>query len=132
MHHTDFRVYYEDTDFSGFVYHANYLKFLERGRTDFLRALGITQSSLHRDGVVFVVARMALDFLRPARMDDMLTIATTIEEVRGASMRMNQEVRRDALVMVRAAVTVAALRGGRAVRFPVMVRAALAAHPAGA
>ena len=132
MHQTDFRVYYEDTDFSGFVYHANYLKFLERGRTDFLRALGITQSSLHLDGVVFVVARMTLDFLRPARMDDMLTIATTIEEVRGASMRMNQEVRRDALVMVRAAVTVAALSGNRAVRFPVMVRAALAAHRAGA
>ena len=133
-HQTQFRVYYEDTDFSGFVYHANYLRFLERGRTDCLRALGVTQSSLHREaeGLVFVVARMTLDFLRPAGMDDLLTITTVIEELRGASMRMGQEVRRDASVLVRAEVVVAALRGGRAVRFPPLVREAIAAQGIGA
>ena len=133
-HQTQFRVYYEDTDFSGFVYHANYLRYLERGRTEFLRGLGITQSSLHReaDGLVFVVARMTLDFLRPAGMDELLTITTAVAEVRGASMRMAQEVRRGALVLMRADVVVAAVRGGRAVRFPVAMRDALAALETGA
>jgi acyl-CoA thioester hydrolase len=126
-HLSQFRVYYEDTDFSGLVYHANYLRYLERGRTDYLREHGITQSSLHReeDGLVFVVARMTLDFLRPAGMDDLVTVTTDIEEIRGASMRMRQAVTRDTIVLVRAEVVVAALRGGRAVRFPPSVREAL-------
>ena len=72
------RVYYEDTDFSGFVYHAGYLRFLERGRTEFLRSLGITQSALRRDdGLVFVVSRLAIDYLRPAGMDDVGGVGAT-------------------------------------------------------
>ncbi len=82
------RVYYEDTDFSGFVYHARYLHFFERGRTDFIRLLGVSQGQLHAqsdpaDVVAFVVRRMEIDFRTPARMDDVLTIETTPAEVRG-------------------------------------------------
>ena len=114
------RVYYEDTDFSGFVYHASYLRFLERGRTEFLRTLGLAQSDLRREanGLVFVVSRVVVDFRKAAVMDDQLTIATDVEAIRGASMRMAQAVRRDALVLVEARVTVAAVSAGRAVRLP--------------
>ena len=127
MHRATFRVYYEDTDFSGFVYHANYLRFLERGRTDFLRDLGVTQSSLHAevDGFVFVVARLVLGYLRPALMDDVLVIKTTVVEVGGASMRMHQQVVHGSDVLVRADVTIAAVRSGRAVRLPRDIRETL-------
>ena len=85
------RVYYEDTDFSGTVYHAGYLRFLERGRTEFLRSLGVHQSALRRDGgLVFVVSRLAIDYLRPAMMDDVVEVAPTLTELRGASMRLDQ------------------------------------------
>src|SRR3954464_5996626 len=79
------RVYYEDTDFSGVVYHANYLRFLERGRTDFLRLAGVDQSTLPAggDGLILAVRRMALDFLKPARMDDVLVVETRAADVRG-------------------------------------------------
>ena len=121
------RVYYEDTDFSGAVYHAGYLRFLERGRTEYLRSLGITQSALRRDGdLVFVVTRIAIDYLRPAAMDDVVDVATTLVELRGASMRLAQVARRaDGAELVRAAVTVAAVREGRAVRLPDALRSAL-------
>ena len=120
------RVYYEDTDFSGFVYHANYLRFLERGRTELLRGLAMEQADLVRDaGLFFVVRRMALDFRKPARMDDLLTIVTFPSDLRGASMPLVQEVRRGDEVLVRAEVTVAAVRGGRAVRLPDALRRAL-------
>ena len=114
------RVYYEDTDFSGFVYHASYLRFLERGRTEALRASAGDQSDLHRDarGLVFVVRRMNLDFVRPARMDDMLAVRTRTVALRGASMRLAQEVRRGEDLLVAADVTVACVRDGRAVRLP--------------
>ncbi len=119
-HHSTFRVYYEDTDFSGFVYHANYLRFLERGRTEYLRALGITQSTLHRDeaGLAFVVTRLIIDYLRPARMDDLIVVATSTAEVRGPLVRLSQEATRDGEALVRAEVTVVAVRDGRAVRLP--------------
>jgi acyl-CoA thioester hydrolase len=95
-HQLSVRVYYEDTDFSGFVYHASYLRFLERGRTELLRGLAGDQSELHRaaEGLVFVVRRMSLDFVSPARMDDLLTILTHTKALRGASMQLAQEVRR--------------------------------------
>lgn len=125
-HHIDIRVYYEDTDFSGFVYHANYLRYMERGRTELLRALAMEQADLAREaGLIFVVRRMGLDFLKPARMDDMLTIVTTPLELRGASMPMSQEVRRGDEVLLQAEVTVAAVRDGRAVRLPDGLRRAL-------
>ena len=120
------RVYYEDTDFSGTVYHAGYLRFLERGRTEFLRALGINQSALRREGgLVFVVSRIAVDYLRPAMMDDVVDVTTALVELRGASLKLAQSATRDGTALVRAEVTVAAVREGRAVRLPDTLRSAI-------
>lgn len=125
-HRHGLRVYYEDTDFSGFTYHASYLKFLERGRTEFLRDLGIVQSQLHRDGgFAFVVSRMVLDFKKPALMDDHLSVETRLQELRGASMVLAQTILREGVTILDAEVTVAAVRGGRAVRLPAALREAL-------
>src|SRR5271166_907456 len=94
------RIYYEDTDFSGIVYHANYLRFMERGRTNYLRLLGADHRAMFEEtekeapGFAFVVRAMTLDFLKPARMDDVLSVVTTPQEVRGASIVLHQEVRR--------------------------------------
>src|SRR5262245_61998463 len=94
------RVYYEDTDFSGAVYHASYLRFMERGRTNYLRLLGADQHALFQQteeeapGFAFVVRSMQIEFLKPARMDDLLNIITEPEEVRGASITLHQQVRR--------------------------------------
>ncbi|MBF9234821.1 tol-pal system-associated acyl-CoA thioesterase [Microvirga alba] len=121
------RVYYEDTDFSARVYHASYLRFMERGRTELLRAVEVAQSDLHAEmgGLAFVVRKMMIDFRGAALMDDVLTIVTRPKEMRGASMTLAQEVRRGDDVLVFAEVTVAAVRGGRAVRIPDELRAAL-------
>lgn len=121
------RVYYEDTDFSGFVYHASYLRFMERGRTELLRGLAGDQSDLHREakGLVFVVRRMKIDFLKPAYMDDQLIVGTATRDLRGASMTLSQEVRRGDEILVAAEVTVACVRDGRAVRLPDSLRALL-------
>jgi acyl-CoA thioester hydrolase len=121
------RVYYEDTDFSQRVYHASYLRFLERGRTELLRAVSVAQSDLHRDegGLAFVVRRMTIDFLGAALMDDVLTVVTRSREMRGASMTLAQEVRRGDEVLVTADVMVAAVRDGRAVRIPDSLRTVL-------
>ena len=130
-HALPIRVYYEDTDFSGFVYHASYLRFMERGRTELLRALAGNQMDLHRDaeGLVFVVRRMTLDFIRPAVMDDQLTVVTRTRDLRGASMTLAQEVRRGTEVLVSAEVTVACVRDGRATRLPDSLRAKLTPSP---
>ena len=130
-HALPIRVYYEDTDFSGFVYHASYLRFMERGRTELLRALAGNQMDLHRDaeGLVFVVRRMTLDFIRPAVMDDQLTVVTRTRDLRGASMTLAQEVRRGTEVLVSADVTVACVRDGRATRLPDSLRAKLTPPP---
>jgi acyl-CoA thioester hydrolase len=121
------RVYYEDTDFSARVYHASYLRFLERGRTELLRALEVAQSDLHSDmgGLAFVVRRIMIDFAGAAFMDDVLTIVTRPKELRGASMTLAQEVRRGEELLITADVTVAAVRGGKAVRIPDSLRTAL-------
>ena len=122
------RVYYEDTDFSARVYHASYLRFLERGRTELLRTVEVAQSSLHAQmgGLAFVVRRMNIDFRGGAVMDDVLTVVTRPKDMRGASMTLAQEVRRGDEVLVTADVLVAAVRDGRAVRIPDELRAALA------
>lgn len=121
------RVYYEDTDFSGLVYHASYLRFLERGRTELLRAAGVDQSVLHAggEGLFFAVRRMTIDWLVPARMDDVLAVETRTAEVRGASIVIAQRVLRDAQVLLTADVRVAALAGGRPARLPDALRAIL-------
>ena len=120
-HRLAVRVYYEDTDFSGVVYHANYLRFLERGRTEFLRECGIDQSDLHRGSggrppAAFAVRHMELDFRAAARMDDVLTVETWIEALGGASITIGQAVRRDAELLVGATVRIALVEAGRARR----------------
>jgi acyl-CoA thioester hydrolase len=125
------RVYYEDTDFSGIVYHANYLRFMERGRTNFLRLLGADQRALFDEaareapGFAFVVRSMTLDFLAPARMDDLLTVMTVPAEVKGASITLAQTVARGDDVLVEAQVRVAFVSGGKAQRIPKPLRIAM-------
>jgi len=123
-HRLPVRVYYEDTDFSGVVYHANYLRFLERGRTELLRAAGVDQSILHAEpgGIIFAVRRMSLEYVRPALMDDLLTVETLTSEIRGASLRMAQRIMRDETVLLTAEVHVAVLAGGKPARLPDDIR----------
>lgn len=110
IHRFPVRVYYEDTDLAGVVYYANYLKFLERGRTEALRDLGIDQTRLNEeDGLVFVVTRVEIDYRQPARFDDMLTVTTALKERRGARAVLAQRVERDGAVLVTARVTLACM-----------------------
>jgi acyl-CoA thioester hydrolase len=122
------RVYYEDTDAAGIVYYANWLRFLERGRTELLRLLGHEHSAL-RDarGVNWVVRRCALDYLKPARLDETIEVVTSCGELRGASLDMLQEARRGAETLVRAELVVACMnQHGRPTRLPEDLRTALA------
>ena len=127
-HRMQIRVYYEDTDFSGIVYHANYLRFMERGRTNHLRLMGASQQALfeqaHEEtpGLAFVVRSMQLDFLRPARMDDVLDVVTWPVAVKGASITLAQEVRRSDEVLIKAEVRVAFISEGRAKPIPKSLR----------
>jgi acyl-CoA thioester hydrolase len=132
-HHMQVRVYYEDTDFSGIVYHASYLRFMERGRTNYLRLLGADQRALFEEvekeapGVAFVVRSMQIDFRKPARMDDVLEIVTTPAEVKGASVMLHQQVKRGEDLIVEARVQVAFVSGGRARPIPKPLRIAMKA-----
>ena len=125
------RVYYEDTDFSGIVYHASYLRFMERGRTNYLRLIGADHRALFEQaekeapGFAFVVRHMSIDFRKPARMDDVLSIVTTPEEVKGASVRLHQTVMRGEDLLVEAHVQVAFISGGRARPIPKPLRIAM-------
>ena len=127
------RVYYEDTDFTGIVYHANYLRFMERGRTNYLRLLGADQHALFAEvqneapGFAFVVRSMQIEYLKPARMDDVLDIVTVPAEIRGASITLAQEVRRGDDMLVEARVKVAFVSGGRARPIPKALRLAMKA-----
>ena len=105
------RVYWEDTDGAGIVYYANYLRFLERARTEWLRAKGYDQDELaHRHGVVFVVRSVALDFLRPARLDDELQVAVVLKEIGAAAIELEQQIARDALCVLAGSVKLACVR----------------------
>jgi acyl-CoA thioester hydrolase len=117
------RVYYEDTDFSGRVYHASYLRFLERGRTEWLRRRG----SAHRDlaensGAVFVVRSLQIEFLAPAMMDDLLEVETSVAAVRGASIDFKQRIVRSHKELVTAEVLAASIRDGHPARIPADLR----------
>lgn len=118
------RIYYEDTDFSGLVYHARYLHFLERARTDYLRCLGVEQSALigiDEEGLVFVVHRMEIDFRLPARMDDIVRIETRTDKAGGAKMVLSQRIARDRddATLIEAKVVIAVVnRSGRPRRLP--------------
>lgn len=119
-HRIQIRVYYEDTDLAGIVYYANYLRFIERARTEWVRGLGIDQSRLKAEtGVVFAVRRVEADYLSPARFDDLLTVTTAPEVVRPASITVLQSVLRGEQELFRARVTLAALgQNMRPVRLP--------------
>ena len=130
-HRLSIRVYYEDTDFSGVVYHASYLRFMERGRTELLRDLGIHQQAIHSGDTdhkpfAFVVRGMNIEFLKAAKMDDMLVVETSAKEVKGASAILAQRVLRGDEVLVTADVRVAAIADGKAARLPAEVREKLA------
>jgi acyl-CoA thioester hydrolase len=121
------RVYYEDTDFSGNVYHAAYLHFFERGRTEFLRALGIHHSELIEKGVAFAVRSMEVDFPRAAHIDDELVVDTAVLEITGARLTLDQSIERRDELIARARVVVAAITtAGKATRLPRGLMSALA------
>ena len=127
-HSLPVRVYYEDTDAAGMVYHANYLKFAERGRSEMLRSLGFGHRRLgSEDGVGFAVRRCSVDYLAPARLEDALTVDTTLEGVGAATLTVRQQIRRDGELLVDIGMLVACIgRDGRPRRLPTALRAALA------
>lgn len=126
-HTAQFRVYYEDTDLAGIVYYANYLKFIERGRSEWVRARGVDQAALKAtQGLVFAVRRVEADYLRPAKFDDMLEVRTELLSLGGARIDLKQEIARQGEVIFAALVTLVCLSDtGHAARIPAEVRAAL-------
>ena len=128
-HRFPIRVYYEDTDLGQIVYYANYLKFIERGRSEWLRAAGVDQQRLLDEAhLAFVVRRVEADYLSPARFDDQLEVVTTLEQASGPRVTVSQAVERDGKVLFQARVIVICvdLRAMRPHRLPPAVRAALA------
>jgi acyl-CoA thioester hydrolase len=122
------RVYYEDTDFSGFVYHAAYLKFFERGRTEWLREAGIHHSELAQQGIAFAVRAMDIQFDAAARIDDLLTVKTIVQSITGARLMLGQSILRDQTLLTQANVTVVAIKtSGGPARMPAAIRARFAA-----
>ena len=126
-HQFAIRVYYEDTDLAGIVYYANYLKFIERARTEWVSALGIDQIALKaREGIVFAVRRVEADYLRPARFGDELTVETRLQLIGGARLVLDQAVLRGGERLFQAVVTLVCMTDdGHAVRVPEAVRARL-------
>lgn len=117
------RVYYEDTDFSGIVYHARYLHFMERGRTDFLRLVGIHHGEigdgLHGEKLVWVVRRLQMEFIAPARIDDVLEIETRVADISGARIAMGQRILSGGKLLIDARVEAAIVSSeGKPRRFP--------------
>jgi acyl-CoA thioester hydrolase len=127
VHTLPLRVYWEDTDAAGIVYYANYLKFIERGRSDMLRLAGVDQWRMKNEQAVnFVVRRCEIDYLVPALLDDELEVETSVEALRGASLDMRQIVRRQGDVLINAMVRAACVDStGRPVRLPAEIRDAL-------
>lgn len=124
------RVYWEDTDAGGVVYYANYLKFLERARTEWLSHLGLEQDQLARDvGVVFVVRRVEADYLMPAQFNDRLSVRCELAELGGASLSMHQQVMRDAHILLQARIKIVCVQQSsfRPVRMPAIVSQAFGA-----
>ncbi|MGR3382773.1 tol-pal system-associated acyl-CoA thioesterase [Thalassococcus profundi] len=122
-HEFPVRVYYEDTDMAGIVYYANYLRYIERARSDWVRALGVDQNAMRANGVVFVVRRVEADYLMPAHFDDQLTVLTSTRAVTGVRLVMHQEVRRGADLLFRAEVTVVCVNdAGHPARLPANIR----------
>ncbi|MEM9394902.1 MAG: tol-pal system-associated acyl-CoA thioesterase [Pseudomonadota bacterium] len=128
QHHWLVRVYYEDTDLAGVVYYANYFRYIERARTEFVRMLGIDQLRLKAEqGIVFAVHRVEADFLRPAVFDDELLVETTPVSVRGARLVMKQDVLRGSVCLFTSQVTLVCMTAeGRPARLPQVLKEAFA------
>jgi acyl-CoA thioester hydrolase len=124
MPHTlPIRVYYEDTDMAGIVYYANYLRYIERARSDWVRGLGIDQNAMKAQGLVFAVRRVEADYLMPARLDDELMVETEVVQVTGARLVMDQVVRRGKDRLFHAIVTVVVITDtGHPARMPANLR----------
>ena len=123
-HHFPVRIYYEDTDFSGNVYHAAYLKFFERGRTEFLRDEGIHHSELAAEGIAFAVRSMDIEFEGAAHIDDLLVVTTEVAAISGARLTLSQAIMRGETVLTRATVMVVAIKtSGGPARMPAAIRA---------
>ena len=123
IHRFDLRVYYEDTDLAGIVYYANYLKFIERARSEWVRGLGVDQAAMKADGLVFAVRRVLAEYLRPAVYDDVLQVRTAVLAGTGARLQLQQGVWRGEEQVFDAEVTLVCLGAeGRAVRFPKALR----------
>ena len=112
------RVYYEDTDAAGIVYYANYLRFIERGRTEFLRELGHDQNLLMKEGVAFAVRSVQAEYLKPARLDDLLTVETSIAELGRAQLVFQQRIRRGEELLLDAKIRVACIDPARGKPIP--------------
>ena len=130
-HRLHLRIYYEDTDLAGIVYYANYLKYIERGRSEWLRALGVDQTALKGAGVVFAVRRVEADYLIPAKFEDDLVVETSVLSVGGARLDLAQDVMRGDDRLFSARVTIVALTDtGKPTRLPADVRRLLAGNHA--
>ncbi len=117
------RVYYEDTDMGGIVYYANYLKFIERARSDWVREIGIDQNAMRADGIVFAVRRVEADYFAPARFDDALTVETATQAVTGARLIAEQKVMRGDDLLFQAVVTIVCINeAGQPARLPANIR----------
>lgn len=118
-HTIPFRIYYEDTDAAGIVYHSNYLKFAERARTEWLRNLGFEQSGLlKKEKLGFVVRHMECDFIAPAGLDDEITVETRLQEADKVRMKLRQIIKRGNVELVRFLVVIVCVKNGKAVRLP--------------
>ena len=123
IHRKEIRVYYEDTDMAGIVYYANYLRYIERARSDWVREVGIDQLAMKAAGVVFAVRRVEADYISPARFDDMLEVRTTLDSLSAAKMVMGQEIWRGAdLVFTSKVLIVCIGAAGKPVRLPAECR----------
>ncbi|MEP1765362.1 MAG: tol-pal system-associated acyl-CoA thioesterase [Sulfitobacter sp.] len=123
MHRKEIRVYYEDTDMAGIVYYANYLRYIERARSDWVREMGIDQLAMKENGIVFAVRRVEADYVTPARFDDILEVRTTLDSLSAAKMVMAQEVwRADELIFTAKVLIVCIGTAGKPVRLPAECR----------
>ncbi len=123
QHNLSIRVYYEDTDMGGIVYYANYLRFIERARSDWVREIGIDQLALKAEGIVFAVRRVEADYLAPALFDDLLDVRTHVRTLTSARMVMQQQIWRDEQMLFAAEVTIVCLNArGKPARLPAKLR----------
>ncbi|WP_424980561.1 tol-pal system-associated acyl-CoA thioesterase [Leisingera sp. S232] len=125
-HQFPVRVYYEDTDMGGIVYHANYLRFIERARSDWVRGIGVDQNAMREEGLIYVVRRIEADYLAPAKFDEELLVTTSMHNVTPARMVLDQQVTRGGQPLFRAQVTIVCITtGGKPARLPAEIRALL-------